>query len=91
MAALALAVALAGCGGSGVVITDGMTCGDWLDGNGRDAYLQVHGLKEYDSGDTGRYPRTAAIARAMTDTCVRDRGLLIDEALRRAATSIAGR
>ena len=86
----ALAAGAAGCAGSGAVIADGGTCRDWLDGNGRDAYLQAHGLREYDAGETGRRPETAAVARALTAICTNDRALALDEALRRAAARAAG-
>ena len=82
------ATAGAGCAGSGVVITDGVNCGTWLDGNGRDAYLTAHNLKEYDAGATGRHPRTASIASALTDICTDNHDLVIDEALRLAAERV---
>ena len=86
-AACVLAAAgITGCAGNGAVITDGTTCNEWLGGNGRDAYLQAHNLREYDAGETGRRPETAAVGRAMTDICEDEPSLPIDEALRRAAT-----
>ena len=84
-----LAGLAAGCAGSGFVISDGGRCADWLDGNGRDAYLQAHGLKEYDAGETGRRPETAAVAREITQLCRENPELVIDEALRMAAARVA--
>lgn len=91
MAACLLAsTAAAGCAGSGAVITDSTTCNEWLHGNGRDAWLQAHNIREYDTGDTGRRPETVAVARAIADICQDEPALPIDEALRRAASGVRG-
>lgn len=57
------------------MITDGATCEAWLHGNGRDSWLQAHGLRDYDIGDE---PATAAAARRMTEICEDQPTLLID-------------
>jgi len=79
---------LTACAGSGELIADNRPCSVWLDGNGRDRYLQAHGLADYDAEDTGRRPETALIARIMHDVCSADRKLAISEALRQAQSQV---
>lgn len=82
------AVLLPGCAGNGTQIADGQRCETWLNGNGRDRYLAAHGLPEYDAGTTGRRPDTGVQVGARMDRyCEDNPDLLIDEALRLAASN----
>jgi len=82
------AAPLSGCAGNGTPIADGQKCEAWLNGNGRDRYLAAHGLPEYDAGITGRRPETTVhVGARMDEYCKDNPDLMIDEALRLAASN----